>query len=150
MAFMGLMGLLIAFAGVAVSVICLVVGQALHKRSSQTAATLTWGGHVAAIVSALALTFCCAILVYCFFAGNYTIEYVLRQHSDSSSDLAWLYKLAGLWAGREGSLLFWAWLIAVFNSIVAVRNLKPLRKLDSMALLVAMIVLGAFVGVLLF
>lgn len=150
MAFLGLMGLLVAFAGVVVSVVCLLVGQALHKQSRKTAGTLTWGGHVAAIVSAVALTFCCAILVYCFFASNYTIDYVLRQHSDSSSDLAWLYKLAGLWAGREGSLLFWAWLISIFNGIVAVRNMKALKKLDSMALLVAMIVLGAFVGVLLF
>lgn len=150
MAFMGLIGLLIAFAGVVVSIVCLIVGQLLHTRSAQTANTLTWGGHVAAIVSAVALTFCCGILVYCFFAGDYTINYVLHQHSDSSSDLAWLYKLAGLWAGREGSLLFWAWLIAVFNSIVAIRNMKPLKKLDSMALLVAMLVLGAFVGVLLF
>lgn len=150
MAFLGLMGLLVAFAGVAVSVICLIVGQILTTRSRKAASTLTWGGHVAAIISAVALTFCCAILVYCFFANNYTIDYVLRQHSDSSSDLAWLYKLSGLWAGREGSLLFWAWLISLFNGIVAVRNMKALKKLDSMALLVAMIVLGAFVGVLLF
>lgn len=150
MAFLGLMGLLVAFAGVVVSVLCLIAGYVLSKKTSKTADTLTWGGHVAAIVTAVALTLCCGILVYCFFAGNYTIDYVLRQHSDSSSDLAWLYKLSGLWAGREGSLLFWAWLIAVFNSIVAVRNMKPLKKLDSMALLVAMVVLGAFVGVLLF
>lgn len=150
MALMGLLGLLVAFAGVVVSVACLVVGQVLSKRTAQTAHTLTWGGHVAAIVTAVALTFCCGLLVYCFFAGDYTIDYVLRQHSDSSSDLAWLYKLAGLWAGREGSLLFWAWLISLFNGIVAVRNMKPLKKLDSMALLVAMLVLAAFVGVLLF
>lgn len=147
----GLIGLLVAFAGVAVSVVSLVVGALLSRRKASSAGeTLTWGGHIAAIVSFVALTVCCGILVFCFMTGDMTIDYVLRQHSDASGDIAWLYKLAGLWAGREGSLLFWAWLISAFNTVVAVRNLKQQRKLDSMALLVAQLVLAAFVGVLLF
>ncbi|NHM16309.1 cytochrome C assembly protein [Eggerthellaceae bacterium zg-887] len=150
MSLIGLMGLLVAFAGVVVSVVCLAAGAMLARKKSAVAETLSWGGHVAAILTAVALTLCCGILVYCFFAGDYTIEYVLRQHSDSSSELAWLYKLSGLWAGREGSLLFWAWLISLFNAVVAVRNMRQLHRLDSMALLVSQVVLGAFVGVLLF
>lgn len=147
----GLIGLLVSFAGVAVSVVCLVAGALMsRKRQSDVADTLTWGGHVATLLSLVGLTACCAILVYCFMTGDMTIEYVLNQHSDASGDLAWLYKLSGLWAGRQGSLLFWAWLIAVFNSIVAVRNLKRTAKLDSMALLIAQLVLCAFVGVMLF
>lgn len=147
----GLIGLLVAFAGVAVSVVCLLLGAILSRRKANGAGeTLTWGGHIAALLSLVGLTVCCGILVYCFMTGDMTIEYVLNQHSDASGDLAWLYKLSGLWAGREGSLLFWAWLIAIFNSVVAVRNLKQQRKLDSMALLVAQLVLAAFVGVLLF
>lgn len=147
----GLIGLLVAFAGVVVSVLCLLVGAIVsRKRPDGVGDTLTWGGHVAAIISAVALTFCCGILVYCFMSGDMSIDYVLNEHSDSSSDLAWLYKLSGLWAGREGSLLFWAWLISVFNAVVSVRDLKNPRKLDSMALMVAQLVLAAFVGVLMF
>ena len=145
------MGLLIAFAGVVVSVICLAAGGILgRKRSTSTAETLTWGGHIAAILTCVALTVCCGVLVYCFFAGDYSIEYVLQEHSSAEGTLGWLYKLSGLWAGREGSLLFWAWLISVFNTVVAIRDLKEPRKLDSMALLVSQLVLAAFVGVLLF
>lgn len=151
MSTMGLIGLLVAFAGVVVSVVCLLAGYVMsRKKESHTGEMLMWGGHVAAIVSALALTLCCGILVYCFFSGDVSIEYVLNQRSDASGVDAWLYKLAGLWAGRQGSLLFWAWLIAVFNAVVAIRNLKGLHKLDSMALMVAQLVLAAFVGVLLF
>ena len=147
----GLIGLLVSFAAVAVSIVCLLVGAIMgRKRAGGVAETLTWGGHVAAIVSAVGLTACCGILVYCFMTGDTSIEYVVRQHSDSSSSIAWLYKLSGLWAGREGSLLFWAWLISVFNAVVAVRNLKRQERLDSMALLVSQIVLAAFVGVTLF
>lgn len=151
MSTIGLMGLLVAFAGVAISVLCLLVGAILgRKQESSLAETLTWGGHVASILTTIALTVCCGILVYCFFAGDYSIEYVLKQHSSADGALGWLYKLSGLWAGREGSLLFWAWLISVFNSVVAIRDLKSPRKLDSMALMVSQLVLAAFVGVLLF
>ncbi len=147
----GLIGLLIAFAGVAVSVACLVAGAVMtRKRPGGAGETLTWGGHIAVILTSVALTVCCGILVYCFMSGDMTIEYVLKQHSDASGDMAWLYKLSGLWAGREGSLLFWAWLISLFNTVIAVRNLKSPRKLDSMALLVSQLVLAAFAGVLLF
>lgn len=151
MSTIGLMGLLVAFAGVAISVLCLLAGAILgRKQESSLAETLTWGGHVASILTTIALTVCCGILVYCFFAGDYSIEYVLKQHSSADGALGWLYKLSGLWAGREGSLLFWAWLISVFNSVVAIRDLKSPRKLDSMALMVSQLVLAAFVGVLLF
>ena len=151
MSTIGLMGLLVAFAGVAISVLCLLAGAILgRKQESSLAETLTWGGHVASILTTIALTVCCGILVYCFFAGDYSIEYVLKQHSSADGALGWLYKLSGLWAGREGSLLFWAWLISVFNSVVAISDLKSPRKLDSMALMVSQLVLAAFVGVLLF
>ena len=145
------MGLLVVFAGVAVSVLCLLTGAILgRKGESSLGETLTWGGHIASILTTVALTVCCGILVYCFFAGDYSIEYVLKQHSNAEGTLGWLFKLSGLWAGREGSLLFWAWLISVFNSVVAIRDLKSPRKLDSMALMVSQLVLAAFVGVLLF
>ncbi|WP_080799680.1 heme lyase CcmF/NrfE family subunit [Arabiibacter massiliensis] len=146
----GLIGLLVAFAGVIVSVACLVAGAVLRKRKRGLGDTLTWAGHIAVLLSVVGLTVCCGILVYCFMAGDMTIDYVLKYHSDASGDMAWLYKLSGLWAGRQGSLLFWAWLIAAFNSVIAVRNLKKTARLDSMALLVAQLVLAAFVCVLLF
>ena len=151
MSMIGLIALLVAFAATAVAVVCLLVGFLLgRKRATDASDTLTWAGHVAVFLATAALTVCCGVLVYCFFAGDYSIEYVLNQHSNASGDLAWLYKLSGLWAGREGSLLFWAWLISVFSSVVAARDLKNPRKLDSMALFVLMAVLAAFVGVMLF
>ncbi|MDO5801023.1 MAG: cytochrome c biogenesis protein CcsA [Coriobacteriia bacterium] len=151
MSMIGLIALLVAFAATAVAVVCLLAGFLLgRKRATDASDTLTWAGHVAVFLATAALTVCCGVLVYCFFAGDYSIEYVLNQHSNASGDLAWLYKLSGLWAGREGSLLFWAWLISVFSSVVAARDLKNPRKLDSMALFVLMAVLAAFVGVMLF
>ena len=147
----GLIGLLIAFAGVAVSVVCLFAGYVLGRKNKGGAAeTLVWGGHIAVVLTAVALTFCCGILVYCFMTGDTSIEYVVEYQSNSTSEFAWLYKLAGLWGGSRGSLLFWAWLISVFNSVVAIRNMRKLDDLDTMALFVSQLVLAAFAGVLLF
>lgn len=151
MSTIGLFSLLIAFASTAAAIVCLLGGFLVgRKRSTEASDALTWAGHIAVFLSAAMLTVGCGVLVYCFFAGDYSIEYVLNQHSNASGELAWLYKLSGLWAGREGSLLFWAWLISLFSSAIAARDLKNPRKLDSMALLVLMVVLAAFVGVMLF
>lgn len=146
----GLIGLLVAFAGVAVSVICFFVGHLISKKKKDLSETLNWGGHIAVLLTAVALTFCCGLLVFAFMTGDTSIQYVVQNTSKTIGGLEWLYKLSGLWGGREGSLLFWAWLISLFNSVVAIRNMKKLDKLDNMALFVAQLVLAAFVGVLLF
>ena len=147
----GLLGLLVAFAGCVISVLCLGVAHVLYrKRSFERSETFAWGGRLAAVLVAAALTLCCAVLVWCFFTGDNTIQYVLDNRSNSVSDIAWLYKLAGLWAGRQGSLLFWAWLIAVFNSVLVFATRKDVRPLDNGALCIAQLVLTAFVSVLLF
>ena len=120
----GLIGVLVAFAGVAVSIVCLVAGAVVPQEVGRCRRDADVGRACAVLVTLAALTVCCGVLVYCFMTGDTSIEYVLRYRSDSSSDIAWLYKLSGLWAGREGSLLFWGWLIAIFNSVVAVRNMR--------------------------
>lgn len=151
MSMIGLLGLLVAFAGCVISVLCLSVAHVLYKkRSFEKSETFAWGGRVAAVLVAAALTVCCAVLVWCFFTGDNTIQYVLDNRSTSVSDIAWLYKLAGLWAGRQGSLLFWAWLIAVFNTVLVFATRKDVRPLDNGALCIAQLVLTAFVAVLLF
>lgn len=151
MSMIGLLGLLVAFAGCVISILCLGAAHILYKRRSfEKSETLAWGGRVAAVLCAAALTVCCAVLVWCFFSGDNTIQYVLDNRSTSTAPEAWLYKLAGLWAGRQGSLLFWAWLIAVFNSVLVFATRKDVRPLDNGALCIAQLVLTAFVSVLLF
>ena len=93
---------------------------------------------------------CCAILVYCFLAGDVSILYVLEERSLSTGTLAWLFKIAGLWAGRSGSLLFWTTLIAVFNFIIVVNSRKHETSLDNVAITIVQVVITVFVGILLF
>jgi len=42
-------------------------------------------------------------LVYLFFSDNFSMAYVVAH---SNRDLATFYKIAALWSGQEGSLLF--------------------------------------------
>ena len=60
-------------------------------------------------------------LVYLFFSDSYWVSYVVEH---SNRDLPTFYKVAALWSGQEGSLLFWSFLLAVyvFSVLVAYRN----------------------------
>lgn len=49
-----------------------------------------------------------ALLIGLFLAGAYEVAYVWEH---SSSTMAWYYQFAALWAGAEGSLLLWTWLV---------------------------------------
>ena len=60
-----------------------------------------------------------AILVYALVTHDFQIEYVA---SYTSRDLSLPYLLSALWAGNDGSLLFWAWLLSLFATVVLLQK----------------------------
>ena len=100
-------------------------------------AIYAFGGGIAAIVTRHPLLIksarqagiatCCLIflatlsLEYLFFSDNFSIAYVV---SHSNRDLSTFYKIAALWSGQEGSLLFWSCLLSiyVFSVLLTYRN----------------------------
>jgi cytochrome c-type biogenesis protein CcmF len=60
-------------------------------------------------------------LEYLFFTDNFSVAYVVAH---SNRDLSTFYKVAALWSGQEGSLLFWSFLLAVYviSVLLAYRN----------------------------
>ena len=64
------------------------------------------------------------VLIYYFLVTDLRFTYVSDYSSD---DLSIGYKLAGVWAGRDGTLLIWSW--ATIASIVGERRLS--KKEDS-------------------
>ena len=102
----GLFGLVIAFAGVAIGSVCLLASQALRgTRRASSADTFAWAGAVAHILAFVALTFCCGLLVFCFMTGDFSIEYVLLEHSEAEGALGVLYR-----CGRASfRLSMWPW-----------------------------------------
>lgn len=148
MSTVGLLALLVAFVAALISAVCLAAGHVLRART--VGETVSWSGRLAALIAGAALTLACGVMVACFVTDNFQIQYVLDNHVSATGALGTLYRVSGLWAGREGSLLFWAWLIALFGCVVSVRRMGRGEPLDNVATLVIQLVLAAFVGVMLF
>jgi cytochrome c-type biogenesis protein CcmF len=145
----------LAFVAIVISIGAFLVGRIINSSADKAAYARLAGrvgilGRFSVIITALALSFGCGLLVFCFVSGDVSLEYVVRQHSDSTGPLALLYRISGLWGGQEGSLLLWAWLIGLFGAIMALRNLRKREELDDMALLVLQFVLLFFTALLLF
>ncbi len=47
----------------------------------------------------------------------------------SNKDLPIYYKLPVLWAGQEGSLLFWTWLLSIYGALAVLLNRRKNRQL---------------------
>src|SRR6202166_3133402 len=60
-------------------------------------------------------------LEYLLFTDNFSHAYVV---SHSNRDLSGFYKVAALWSGQEGSLLFWSFLLSIYviSVLIAYRN----------------------------
>ena len=72
------------------------------------------------------LTIAMAALVYAFLTRDFELAYVANY---SNRALPVLYTLSAVWGGQAGSLLFWAWLLALFNAIVVLQNRRQNRVL---------------------
>jgi len=67
------------------------------------------------------VTLAVATLVGSFFLNNFSLAYVV-EHSNRT--LPGWYKFAALWAGQEGSLLFWSWLLSIWAFVALFANRK--------------------------
>ncbi len=99
------------------------------------------------IASFATVTFAFLLMVFYFLSSDMTIAYV---HANSKMEYPWYYKLAGAWAGDDGSILFWTWLLSLVTLLFSFgrKNDSPgrarLRSLSTIYLhifLAAMIVL---------
>ncbi len=60
-------------------------------------------------------------LEYLFFSDNFANAYVVAH---SNRDLSTFYKVAALWSGQEGSLLFWSFLLSIYVVSVLIAYLN--------------------------
>jgi cytochrome c-type biogenesis protein CcmF len=75
----------------------------------------------AGIAVCILVTLATASLVILFLTDNFSIAYVVNH---SSRDQHIFYKIAALWSGQEGSLLFWSWLLSLYVFFVLFSNRK--------------------------
>ncbi len=115
MADIGYQALLIAMALTAYAAV--IYAGAARRRTSLYFAS----AHRAVYASLALVTLASFALIHAFLTRNFQIEYVAHY---SNRSLSWFYTLAAFWAGQDGSLLFWTWLLAIFAVIVLVSNKK--------------------------
>jgi len=88
-----------------------------------------------------------AILIYALVTHDFQIAYVT---SYTSRDLPLPYLISALWAGNDGSLLFWAWLLSLFATVVVLQKRVVGKELVPYAASIIMVTQAFFLILLLF
>jgi len=101
---LGQLCLLAAFVGSGYATFACLAGWHRADRAVQRS------GWAAAVVAVLAVTAATAILGQALVLKDFRFAYVAQY---SSRFLPWHYALSAFWVGQAGSLLLWAWLLAV-------------------------------------
>ncbi|MEE8391569.1 MAG: cytochrome c biogenesis protein CcsA, partial [Anaerolineae bacterium] len=65
-------------------------------------------------------------LLYALVGHDFGVKYVVNY---TSRDLPLFYTVAAFWAGQDGSLLLWAWLLAGITVAVVIQNWRRNRVL---------------------
>jgi cytochrome c-type biogenesis protein CcmF len=128
---LGLVLLAIASAAALGSILALVWGHLMGPKEGES---VTNAGYLATFTIFGATTLAVVLLVTAFFRKDFSFLYVAQNHSTDVSSLAWLFNLSGLWAGREGSLLLWAWLLSAFAAFVAFRRMRTTDPLSNIGI----------------
>ncbi len=71
----------------------------------------------AALGQALFITISFICLTWVFIQNDFSVSYVARQ---SNTELPLIYRISAVWGGHEGSLLLWAWLLALWTAAVSI------------------------------
>src|SRR5690242_7896942 len=80
----------------------------------------------ATLAFAAMITLAIVALEYLILTNNFHNAYVAEH---SNRDLTTYYKVAVLWAGQEGSLLFWTWLLSLYSALAVLMNRQKNRQL---------------------
>ena len=125
MANFGNLALTLAFSVTLYAILALILGWRFRRRE------VIKSGEYAVYGYFFLVTLSTAALLYLFVTSNFNVDYVARY---SNRDLPLHYKLAALWGGQQGSLLFWTWIISIFAAIVTFQNRHRRSDLVTVAL----------------
>jgi cytochrome c-type biogenesis protein CcmF len=138
---LGFLALSLGLGATTYSIVSLALG--IRKGDDGLAAA----GKRAIYASAVLLTLAVVALVYLLLVRDFQVEYVA---SHTSRDLPVPYTLSALWAGQEGSLLFWAWVLSLYATAVVFSARRAGHSLSSYSSLVTACVLAFFLVLVIF
>jgi cytochrome c-type biogenesis protein CcmF len=123
------------------SVLFLALG--VKQRSRE----LIRNGYFAVYGLFIAVVIASAVLFTAFLNNDFGFQYVL---DNSDSTLSTFYRLAGFWAGQQGSFLLWLLFLAIITVVIAFRDIERLDALTGASVLVLAAVCAFFAGLMVF
>ena len=138
---LGHAGLLLALVASAYAVGSCVAGA--RRGSRKLIQSGIYAGYGASALTA----FSSAIMWFLILSNDYTVKYVQR-HSDAT--MPWYYKLTSFWGGLDGSILWWALLLALFSSIAIYVNRERHRELIPYVTAILFTVVAFFLFLIIF
>ena len=131
---MPLLGSFCLLFALALSGYCFVVGVVGAVRKDFVGYRLAETARRAGMASFAALTLCAFALVWSALNNDFTVSYVMH-HSNIALPVP--YKIAVLWSGQEGSLLFWSWLLACYGFVLRLRHKVDQRLVATSSMVLA-------------
>ncbi len=137
----GALAILLAFCLAVFSAIAAITGKYTHRPflvvSAERSVYAIW----------CLLTLASGLLIYFLIAGDFRLAYV-AAHSNHS--MHWIYKFSAWWGGQEGSLLFWAWLLASYSTVIVYTNRRKFRQMMPIVLAILMTTTAFFTSLITF
>jgi len=96
------------------------IGISIYSRKQQNQALMEVSNRIVLGVGAL-VTIAVVILLRNLVVSNFQVEYV-AQYTSRNTPLP--YKFTALWAGQDGSLLFWTWILSIYATVAVLQNRK--------------------------
>ncbi|MFU8839798.1 MAG: heme lyase CcmF/NrfE family subunit [Nitriliruptoraceae bacterium] len=128
----------------AASVWAAVTGTLGHRSGRRDLVESAAAGLRGALVS---LTVASGVLVTLFLTRDFSVRYV-AEYSDRSLELS--YTIAAFWAGQNGSLLFWAWVLAATSVLAVTLHRDRHRELLPVVIVVLATTLVVFTALVAF
>ncbi len=88
-----------------------------------------------------------AVLLQAFLKKDFSFAYV-AENSDAT--LSVFYRIAGFWAGQQGSFLFWLLLLAMTTVVIVALDFERLERLTGGAVMVLAIISAVFAALMVF
>jgi cytochrome c-type biogenesis protein CcmF len=136
---LGNIALTLALVFTMASVLFLALGARWHRRD------LIRNGYYAVYAFFLSTVVASAVLLQAFLKKDFGFEYV-AENSDAT--LSTFYRIAGFWAGQQGSFLLWLLLIAIVAVVIALLDLNKVQRITAGAVMVLCITGGVFAALM--
>jgi len=136
----------LGYGAVVVALVLAAYGSVVAAVGARTGrAALIESGQHAAIAVFVLLTACFGVLVYAFLRFDFSVRYVANN---TNLGTPFYYRITAVWGALEGSIVLWAWMLALYTVIVILRHRQSVGELYPWVLTVMLAIVGFFLLVM--